>query len=158
MSQSLLSISNKPWRLSFERISSSLTGRGVFDADAETITFEFEVFGSGVVVVPLLTYNWRALVFACGVVGVVTFAGKILLFVGVCFGLFNVFVDNEDDWVLRNKFDRSNSERGTRIFVSILDTFVASASAKRGTIKRTELKIFQFYLLVMGIECILLIR
>jgi len=52
-----------------------------------------------VVVVPLLTYNCRALIFACGVEIV---AGNILvllllLLLEICLDLFNVFVDNEDD-------------------------------------------------------------
>lgn len=53
----------------------------------------------------------------------------LLLFVGVGFDLFNVFVDNEADCVLSSKFERSNNERGTRIFVSNFDAFAVSAIA-----------------------------
>ena len=132
MSQSLLSISSRPWRLSFESISSSFTGRDDVVADADTMTFAFEEWGSGVVVVPLFTYSWRAFIFAWGVDGIGTLGGKILLlFGGVCLDLFSVFVDSEDDWVFSSRFDRSNKERGTRIFVSDLDVLVVSASAAK---------------------------
>jgi hypothetical protein len=107
------------------------------DVDAGTITFVFEELGRGVVVVPLFTYNCRAFRFVCGVH---IADDSILLLFDTCLDLFNVLVDNEDDCVLSNKFDRSNNERGTRILVSDLDILVVSTRAKKNLLDKYRSK------------------